>query len=114
MNKIPKQILLPAATAAGSFLCIFLLTGLTSPINKIGWAMLFFLLLLVFLISFGYLITTIQFGRVSSRAKIRIVMVSTLLLVVIMLRSVQSLNLVDLLVVALIGFGLLFYSNRRS
>jgi hypothetical protein len=114
MNKIPKQTLLPAALAAGSFSCIILLTGLTSPINKIGWAMLFFLLLLVFLVSLGYLVATIQFGRVSSRTKFRIVIVSILILVAIMLRSVQSLNLIDLVVVGLISFGLLFYSSRRT
>ena len=114
MHKIPKQILLPAISVAGSFSCIVLLSGLTSPINKIGWAMLFFLLLLVFLVSVGYLITSIQFGKVSPKAKFRIVIISSLILVAMMLRSLQSLNLVDLAVVGLISFGLLFYSSRRA
>ena len=90
-----------------------LVTLLTSPVKNITWAAIFFGLLLVFLISAGYLLSNLQSGGVSSRGRYRIWVISLCLVVFLMFRSAQSLNWVDGVILALIVFGLLFYGSRR-
>ena len=93
---------------------MFIFAGLTSPLNKIAYAIVFFTALLIFLVSTGHLVVRLQNGRVEPSTRYYIWTISLLILVAVMLRSAQSLNLVDVMVVGLIAFGLLFYSNRRS
>lgn len=113
MNKLKRQLRLPAIFMAGSFLVLALLMMLTSPVKNIAFAAAFFLLLLVFLVSTGYLVVRLQFGAVRPRARYRIFIVSSFILVIIMFRSAQSLSWVDVLTLVLIAGGLLFYSDRR-
>lgn len=105
---------LPALVCAGSFLLLGFLLTATSPVNQIGYAMAFFAVFLIFLISLGYLITKWQFGKVSPAARRRVVIVSVSISMLLMFRSAQSLNWVDLIILLLVTGGLLFYSNRRA
>jgi amino acid permease len=86
----------------------------TSPIDKAIYAVAFFALALIFMISFGHLIVGLQTGRVSLKNRYRIVTVSLLILILLMFRSTQSLDWQDAVILLLISFGLVFYVSRRS
>src|SRR5579862_6072612 len=96
------KVLLPAVSTAGSFLLLVLLMVSTSPLTNIAYAGLFFILLLLFLISLGHLITVFQSGRVSPKSRGRIISVSTFIVVLLMLRSAGSLSWVGGLILVLI------------
>jgi hypothetical protein len=85
----------------------------TNPVDKIIYALVFFGLSLVFMISFGFMMVGLQLGEVSSKNKYRIIAVSLIFLVFLMFRSANSLNWVDGLILLLISFGLVFYISRR-
>lgn len=85
----------------------------TNPIDKIIYAVVFFVLALIFLVSAGHLLIRLQTGEVSSKNRYRIVTISLILLTLLMFRSAQSLNWVDALILILISFGLVFYISRR-
>jgi len=97
-----------------SFGTLVLLMLTTNPIDKIIYAVVFFGLALVFLISFGYLMVQLQTGEVSSKNRYRIVAISLIILTLLMFRSAESLNWVDAVILVLISFGLVFYISRRS
>jgi uncharacterized membrane protein len=101
-------------TAGLSFTALAGLMLATNPTDKIIFAFLFFVLALIFLVSFGYLIVRIQTGEVSSKNRYRIVALSLVILTLLMFRSAQSLNWVDAVILVLIGFGLAFYISRRA
>lgn len=109
-----KHTTLPAVICAGSFLCILLLAVLTSPVSAISYAITFFVILLIFLVSTGYCVVIMQNGQIRPKDRYRIFIISLLILVAIMLRSAQSLNLIDAITLLLVGIGLLIYSGRRS
>lgn len=109
-----QQVLLPAIFSAGSFFCIGLLMMLTSPVEKIAYAVLFFGLLTVFLVSLGYLFTLLQAGQVSRRSRGRILSLSVFVLLAVMFRSAGSLSWVGGLILVLIVAGLLFYGSHRA
>jgi hypothetical protein len=113
MNSNRKKILLPTVTAVGSFFLMIILAASTSPIEKITYAIPMFILLAIFLVSIGYGVTYLHSNTVSPKSRFRILLVSFLLLIALMLRSSQALNLVDALVLIIIGYGLWFYSGRR-
>jgi hypothetical protein len=96
-----------------SLLAIISLMASTNPVDKIIYALVFFSLSLVFMISFGFLMVGLQLGEVSSKNKYRIIAVSLIVLVFLMFRSANSLNWVDGLILLLISFGLVFYISRR-
>jgi hypothetical protein len=100
---------MPASFAG---LVIVMLT--TNPIDKIIWAIVFFGLALVFLLSFGFWLVRLQLGEVSNKNKYRIVALSLIVLSLLMFRSAQSLNWVDAVILLLIAFGLGFYISRRA
>ncbi len=114
MKAINRSLKLPALFCAGSFLCILVLFTATSPVKQISYAVVFFITLFIFLVSAGYLIATLQSGRVTPKSRYRIVIVSLSILILLMFRSAQSLSWVDLMILALVTGGFLFYSNRRS
>lgn len=109
-----RILLLPVVTTTGSFLSMIILSMATSPIEKVTYAILFFTLAMVFLVSLGYLLVSLHQGRVSPKSRYRIFILSFLLLVGLMLLSSQALNWVDGVVLVLIGCGLWFYSGQRS
>ena len=86
---------------------------LTNPIENISYAVVFFAVLFVLLLSLGYLWLSMRRERVSAASRSKIVIVSILAVVFVMFRSAGSLNWVDLLVLAMLALGLLFYSSRR-
>ncbi|MBX4197292.1 hypothetical protein KW801_01900 [Candidatus Saccharibacteria bacterium] len=100
--------------SALSLLGLAVLMASTNPIDKIIYAVVFFVLALVFLISFGYWVVGAQLGEVSPKNRYRIVAVSLIILTLLMFRSAQSLNWVDALILVLISFGLVFYISRRG
>jgi hypothetical protein len=114
MNERQKRVWLPAAFLAGSFLFMTLVVLLTSPFQNILYAILFFLALLVFLVSLGHLLVYIRYRRLSHRSRYRIFILSFFTLVLGMFSSAQSLSWLDILVVCLITTGLFFYVGRRT
>ena len=86
----------------------------TNPIDKIIYAVIFFVVALVFLISFGQLMVRLQVGEVSSKNRYRIITISLIILTLLMFRRAQSLNWVDAVILVLISFGLVFFISRRS
>lgn len=105
---------MPLWLSAASFAALGLLMLTTNPVDKIIYAALFFLLALVFLVSFGHLMVRIQAGEVSSKNRYRIIAISLIVLTLLMFRSAQSLNWVDAVILVLISFGLVFYISRRG
>jgi hypothetical protein len=102
------------------WLTVFSLLGLillmigTNPVDKAVYAVFFFGLALVFMVSFGYLMVGAQLGEVTPKNRYRIVAISLLILTLLMFRSAQSLNWVDAIILLLISFGLVFYISRRG
>lgn len=97
-----------------SFAGLLLLILTTDPVDKIIYAVIFFVVALVFLISFGQLMVRLQVGEVSPKNRYRIITISLIILTLLMFRSAQSLNWVDAVILVLISFGLVFFISRRS
>jgi phosphatidylglycerophosphate synthase len=114
VNLKRHHVRLPAASAAGSFLCLFLIMLLTSPVKNIAWAVVFFLTLEVFMVSIGYWAVYLQAGVMRPVYRQRIIISSLFILVLLMFRSAQSLSWVDGLALVIITVGTLFYSSRRA
>lgn len=100
--------------AIASLLAVVALMTATSPVNNLIYAVFFFVFILIFLVSFGYLFIRAQMGEVSPKNRYRIVALSLLLIILVMFRSAQSLNWVDGVILLLIAFGLVFYISRRA
>ena len=107
------HLLLPAVLSAGSFFGLLLITVLTNPLQNISYALFFFGILLVLLLSLGHLLIGLSSNKISRKSRSKIVIISVLLVIILMFRSGGSLNWVDILVVLLLGGGLLFYGGRR-
>jgi hypothetical protein len=105
---------LPFWLSAISFGGLLLLMFTTNPIDKIIYAAVFFVVALVFLISFGHLMVRLQVGEVSPKNRYRIITISLIILTLLMFRSAESLNWVDAVILVLISFGLVFFISRRS
>jgi hypothetical protein len=114
MTKNRKRFLLPAIISAGSFLCLILTLLFTNPVQNLGFIIVLFGSLFTFLISIGYLLAYIKSSHINLRSRYRIIIFSFLVVTVLMFRSAQSLNLIDLLILMLICFGLFFYSAKRT
>lgn len=97
-----------------SFVGLVVLMFSTNPVDKIIWAVVFFTLGLVFMVSLGFWMVRLQVGEVSSKNRYRIVAFSLIVLTILMFRSAQSLNWVDGVILLLISFGLGFYISRRA
>jgi hypothetical protein len=100
--------------SAASLLGLIVLLTSTNPVDRAVYAVFFFALALVFMISLGYLLVGVQLGVVSSKNRYRIAAISLLILTLMMFRSAQSLNWVDAVILLLISFGLVFYISRRG
>jgi len=109
-----RHLLLPAVLSGGSFLGLVAIMFLTNPIKNISYAVVFFAILFVLLLSLGHLWSLMRWGRVSAISRSKIVIISILAVVFVMFRSAGSLNWVDLLVLLLLTMGLLFYNSRRG
>src|SRR3989344_8543679 len=108
-----RHLLLPATLFAGSFLSLLAVMLLSNPLDNVSYAILFFVILLILLLSLGHLLLGLSGRPAGRKARSRIVIISVLVVTLLMFRSAGSLNWIDLVVVALLGLGLLFYSGRR-
>jgi hypothetical protein len=97
-----------------SFLGLAALMMTTDPFNKIIYAVFFFGLALIFMISLGFWLVRLQLGEVSPKNRYRVVALSLIVLILLMFRSAQSLNWVDAFILLLIAFGLGFYISKRA
>jgi len=109
-----RHFWLLTSALAGSFIAMAVLAAITNPLDNLWYGLFFFGLLAVFLIAVGYLLTYVRWGKITAKSRSRILIVSSLILVALMLRSSGSLNWVEGLALALIGVGLWFYSGRRA
>ena len=110
----PQKIKLSFFFSAISLLGLILLIGMTSPVKNIGFALVFFTILFVFLVSFGHLLIYFRRGELGPKSRGRVVIFSVFTVLLLMLGSSQSLNWVDGLILLLVLGGLLFYSSRRA
>jgi hypothetical protein len=99
---------------AGSLAAMLLLLTLTTPVSNIMLGLAFFTLMLVFLISLGYLLLGLGGRSIGRQARISVILISTFLVLAAMFQSVQSLNWATGLTLTLLGLGMLFYTSRRS
>ncbi|MBI4034714.1 hypothetical protein HY380_02320 [Candidatus Saccharibacteria bacterium] len=86
----------------------------TNPVDKLSYTMVFFLLLLVMLVSSGYTLVRHFRGQVSPQSRYRLFITSLFLVVLLMFRSSQSLGWLEGLVLLAVSLGLLFYGGRRA
>lgn len=86
---------------------------LSDPVQNVSYALFFFTILLVFLLSLGHLLLGLFSRKISRKLRPKILIISVLLVIILMFRSAGSLNWVDILVMLLLSGGLLFYSGRR-
>jgi hypothetical protein len=100
--------------ALTSFLALVIIMLSTNPVDKIIYAVVFFVLALIFMISFGFFFLGVQKGAVGTKDRFRIIALSLVILTLLMFRSAQSLNWVDALILVFICFGLGFYISRRA
>lgn len=109
-----RKIKLSLFFSLASFTALLLLMGLTSPVDKVGYALVFFALLFIFLVCLGHLLVFLFKGRLGPKSRGRIVIISVFVVLLLMFNSSQSLNWVDGLILLLVLAGLLFYSSRRA
>jgi amino acid permease len=86
----------------------------TDPLKNVSYIIVFFVLLLVFLVSLGNLAVAAQEGSVTPKNRAKVIIISIFIVLVLMFRSAQSLSWVDGLALLLIIFGFWFYIGRRS
>lgn len=97
-----------------NLLGLIILMTTTNPVDKIIYSVFFFVLAVIFMISFGFWIVRLQLGEVSAKNRYRVVALSLVILTLMMFRSAQSLSWVDAVILLLIAFGLGFYISRRA
>lgn len=108
------RIFIPSAISVICFVSLLLIALLTNPVKNVSYALFFFALTGVLVLSLGHLLVALRKGQVTPKARSKIVIISALIVFSLMFRSGGSLNWVDLLVMGLLGFGLLFYTGRRQ
>lgn len=104
----------PLSLALVSLGAMLILITLTTPVSNILMGLFFFGLLLLFLISFGYLLLGVGGHKASRRAKLMVILISSFAVLALMFQSVQSLNWASGLSLTLLAAGMLFYSSRRG
>ncbi|MEX2006814.1 MAG: hypothetical protein WD877_01405 [Candidatus Saccharimonadales bacterium] len=105
---------LPLTALVGSFLIILLCVLLTSPARNIGYGLVFFASLAVFLISLGHLIVHLRRGTMTKLNRLRVIIVSVAIVLAAMFKSAQSLGWADGLLLIAATLGVLFYIGRRA
>jgi hypothetical protein len=106
------QITLIILTA--SFAALAVCSLLTSPFGHVVNILIFFIALFIFITSLCWTITLLGRGAVSSKAKFKIAVFSSTVIVILMFRSAQSLSMEDAIILALIALGALFYGTKRT
>src|SRR3990167_10271945 len=88
---------------------LIILVTTTSPVDKISYAMLFFGLLLLFLISLGHQLQKRFKPNINARDNFRLAVICLGLVSLLMFQSAQSLGWVEGSVLLAVVFGLWFY-----
>jgi len=113
MTFTKSNFLVPAIFMAGSFLSLLLCMLLTNPMSNVAYLIIYFLSLLVFLVSLGNFLVLLRYGAINANRRNKIYILSILFVAVVMFSSAQSLSLADFFILVLITFGMLFYSSKR-
>lgn len=88
---------------------------LTNPLTNILYVVIVFLLVLVFFISLSFFLINLQSGGTQRTVALRnATVVSVAVILLMMLRSANALNLLDLSLMLLFFIGLGFYINKRQ
>ncbi len=95
-----------------SFMAIIGLVLLTSPLQNVVWAVGFFILLAILVLSLGRLLLGLK-SEVTPRDRSSLAIISLALVLGLMFKSASSFSWLDIGVLILICLGLLFYSRRR-
>lgn len=103
---------LPLLALAASFLCLGLITLVSSPVRSPSLILLFFALVLVLLISGLFSLLGVR-QPLSLRRRRLVVVGSIYITVLLMFKSANSLGLMDVLILLLASAGVIFYLNRR-
>jgi hypothetical protein len=113
MIKNRQRTLLPAIFLVGSFLCLLATILFTNPLNNLSYTIIFFMSLLIFLISISHIILYLSYEEIPLSSKYKIYTFSFIIVITLMLGSAQSLNLIDFIILLLISWGMVFYISRR-
>jgi hypothetical protein len=114
VNLRQRNAKLPTVISVGSLIFMTIIVLLSDPTKGIGWSILFFGLLFIFINTFAANTVRLQSGTVSHKARKRIALGASFVVVCLMLRSASSLSLLDLFVLVLIFSGFIFYFSHRS
>ena len=88
---------------------------LTNPLNNILYVVVVFVLVLIFFISLSFFLINLQSGGAQRTVALRnATIVSVAVILLMMLRSANALNLLDLGLMLLFFIGLGFYINKRQ
>jgi hypothetical protein len=110
-----SEVKLPLFIFSGSLIFIITIMLLANPVDNIIFVVLFFLLLFVCLIALSLFFINLQTTGYKRTAAIRnAVIISTVAILLIMLRSAGALNLIDLGLMLLFFGGLGFYLGKRQ
>ena len=105
--------LLPLSMAATSLIFLVVMALITSPTTSVAYILLFLGVLLVFLASLGYAVISDQAADVpSKRARRRVILLASVGVSSIMLRSVGSLGLAEAGLLLVLTLILFFYLGR--
>lgn len=97
-----------------SFVSLLGMALLTNPMNDIGVVLYFFVALFIFILSLGYALVLSRNRYSSPRSNYKIFVFSASAVVLMMFKSTGSLEIINLLIIGLLIWGLFFYFNRRS
>jgi hypothetical protein len=110
--KLQTRIKLPLVSSLGSLFFILLITALTDPLKNIIFVIFLYAVIFMFIASLYLLIARFQ---TDSRGGLKgALILSSILTVMLMLRSAKALNITDLALLIFFIFGLIFYFSRRA
>lgn len=110
-----SEVKLPLIIFSGSLIFIITIMLLANPVNNIIFVILFFLLLFVCMMALSLFFINLQItGNKRSNAIRNATIITTVIILLIMLRSAGALNLIDLGLMLLFFAGLGFYLNKRQ
>src|ERR1051325_7646573 len=90
-----QKIKLPGFIFAGSFLILLAITMTKNPTQSVGIVMLVFLLLMVLIFCLGYILLILRAGSIGRRGLQQLAIISIGLIFALMLKSADSLNIID-------------------
>lgn len=114
MKLINKNTGLAFFVSLLSFGALLAMILLSNPLQDVSYALYFFGLLLILLVSLGYLVLLQRNGKIAPRSSYKIFVSSGLIVILAMFKSAGSLGVANIAIIILLVGGLIFYFNRRS